>query len=582
MLLLLVLACAGPGKGEGADDSGTAGPTGPDADGDRSPDEEDCDPDDPTVYPGADEVCDGKDNDCDGQTDDGFPATVWHPDADGDGYGDGGISVISCLDQPGHVTDASDCDDGNATVYPGAAEICNDGVVQDCGASEAEARAECALAGDVTLGSDGLSLHGDEAGDRLGAALAAGSFLDAPTLAVGAPGRTSNGRGSGSVWLTTETTGEVDVAASATRVDGLATGVSFGAALANPGDVDGDGLDDLLVGSPEDDVAGNQAGAAWILRSPVSSGPASAVGWQLLGAAEGDRAGASVAGLGDVTGDGVADWAVGAWSADSNGPEAGAVYLYTRPIASGGSLGSADLVLSGASAYQYAGWSVAGAGDVDGDGLGELLVGTPKDVVGGADAGAAYLVATPASGSLGTHGVAWRGAAGELAGTAVAGSGDVNGDGYADLAVGAPSAAGGAGAVYLLAGPALSGGSLASAGTVLVGLSPGDAAGTSVAGLGDVDGDDRADLLVGGPGLDAVASEAGGAWLVVAPGAGTVYLSLAAATLAGPAADGLAGSAVATAGDLDEDGFPDLFVGGPGEAYGDVIGSAWVLAGAGP
>lgn len=582
MLVLLLLACAGPDKEGGDDTAATTGPVGPDADGDRSPDDEDCDPDDPTVYPGADEACDGKDNDCDGQTDDGFPATIWHPDEDGDSYGDAGTTVVSCLDQPGHVTDGSDCDDGNATVYPGAEEICNDGVVQDCDATEAEARAQCALAGDVTLGDEGLTLVGDEAGDRAGAALAGGSFLGAPTLAVGAPGRTSNGRGSGSVWLTTQTTGTVELAAGATRVDGLATGVSFGAALANPGDLDGDGVDELLVGSPDDDVAGNQAGAAWLLRGPVAAGPASKVGWQLVGAAGGDRAGCAVAGLGDVTGDGVADWAVGAWSADANGPEAGAVYLYTRPIASGGSLTAADLVLTGATSYQYAGWSVASAGDVDGDGLGELLVGTPKDVVGGADAGAAYLVGAVGSGSLGALGVAWRGAAGELAGSAVAGAGDVDGDGRDDLAVGAPGGAGGAGVVYLLAGPAATGGALSAAGTALVGVSPGDAAGSSVAGLGDVDGDDRADLLVGGPGLDAAVAGGGGAWLVVAPGAGTVFLSLAAATLAGPTADGLAGSAVSTAGDLDGDGFPDLFVGGPGEAYGDVVGAAWVLAGAGP
>ena len=98
-------------------------------------DSSDCDDGDPAIHPGATETCDGDDNDCDGLTDDDDPGVVgagsFYRDYDGDGYGDAGSSATACSAPSGYVTDATDCDDRDAAVYPGASETC-DGVDNDC------------------------------------------------------------------------------------------------------------------------------------------------------------------------------------------------------------------------------------------------------------------------------------------------------------------------------------------------------------------------------------------------------------------------------------------------------------------
>ena len=132
----------GSGGDEGAGDTGNTGDedTGPvDADGDGHAVDDDCDDTDASVHPGADERCNGIDDDCDGTVDeDPVDGSEAHVDADGDGYGDPEQTGSFCEDAEGWSADATDCDDTDPTVYPGAEERC-DGVDNDCDGAAEEA-----------------------------------------------------------------------------------------------------------------------------------------------------------------------------------------------------------------------------------------------------------------------------------------------------------------------------------------------------------------------------------------------------------------------------------------------------------
>ena len=299
------------------------------------------------------------------------------------------------------------------------------------------------------------------------------------------------------------------------------------------------------------------------------------------GVADGDRAGYSVAGAGDVDGDGLDDLLIGAYYADGTGVSAGAAYVVlaaglgaTQAV----SLADADCTLDGEAAYDYAGLSVAGVGDVDGDGLDDVLVGGYGNDVAGSAAGAAYLVsgASLVPGStlwLGDATHRLRGVATlDYAGSRVAGAGDVDGDGLDDLLVGAYYADGGgntSGAVYLVLGASLGASSevsLADADLVIDGEGEDDLLGQTLGAGGDVDGDGLDDLLVCAPGWERASGvNTGRAYLLLASGLTLPgVLSAADADLVLEGRSGThasRGCASAAVGDIDGDGLHDLVFG---------------------
>ena len=115
---------------------------------------EECNDADPEINPDANEVCDGADNDCDGTIDiDAIDASTWYPDADADGYTNTDEAVIACDEPIGYAAATEhDCDDADATAYPGADDIPDDGIDQDC------------QGGDATLGADSDTGGGKDGG----------------------------------------------------------------------------------------------------------------------------------------------------------------------------------------------------------------------------------------------------------------------------------------------------------------------------------------------------------------------------------------------------------------------------------
>lgn len=229
--------------------------------------------------------------------------------------------------------------------------------------------------------------------------------------------------------------------------------------MSGAGDANGDGLKDIVIGAPESDAgAGARLGSAFVvfgsssLPSAVDLAALGSRGIRINGVAPNALTGFSVAGVGDMNGDGVADVAVGAPYRTGDGQKGSAYVVYGSSTPSSlnlASLTSGGFRVDGAASNDLAGYSVAGAGDVNGDGRPDLAMGAPHAADAGAsDTGAAYVVfgrqGGPSSGvldlaNLGSSGIrAFGGASGDQSGYTVAGAGDVNGDGRADLLVGAP------------------------------------------------------------------------------------------------------------------------------------------------
>ncbi|MEM7704586.1 MAG: Ig-like domain-containing protein [Pseudomonadota bacterium] len=403
---------------------------------------------------------------------------------------------------------------------------------------------------------------------------------------------------------------------------GLNPDDEFGHTVGGAGDVNGDGLNDLLIGTEFANLSFVLFGreTPFSPRSFLSEITANE-GFRITGAGSGDAAGGAVSIAGDVNGDGFDDILIGAAFADPNGSiNAGASYIvfgtdagFPSNLDLGTLNGSNGFVMNGEAAGDFAGLAVSGAGDINADGFDDLLIGAQNaSPTNGTAAGITYVIFgfddfaidlislanVGRGGGTSSVGLTIDGLAPfDLLGIAVSDAGDINGDGFGDVLLGADPAGGsGPGTSYVVLGSdqqfpsSLDLSSLdGSNGFTINGVASEDGAGLSVSSAGDVNGDGLDDFLVGARRADPVGkTNAGITYLIYGTTAGyPATLDLASVdggngfAINGVAGADYAGRAVSGGGDINGDGLDDLFIGAP---YADSSGvnrngSSYVLFG---
>jgi hypothetical protein len=518
---LCLLVCAGCPEedvdDDVADDDAADDDSAPaDADGDGWFADDDCNDNDPAIHPDAEESCDGKDSNCDG-----FLAAD-ELDTDGDGW-------LLCEE---------DCDDEDAAVYPGAEEVC-DLVDNDCD-SETPAEQHC---NPRPLDTADAIFRGETNWDEAGFSVAFAGDVNADgfdDVLVGAPEDDMHNEGPGHSMLyygprfgevpfeeadvvfygasLTGYTGYAVSTAGDTNADGfddvlistdLGSSLFLGpvsagdhdssdgdaffdlmcSSFAAMGDTDGDGYDDVLVG------LGSTA-AAHLYLGPVGGHLDASMADAVFVSVNfnHDHAGRSVANAGDVDADGYVDYLIGAPHTNADESGAGAAHLVYGPVSGDFDLGNSDATVLGENLNGGLGYYVTGAGDVNGDGLDDILIGSDHLTQG-------FLFLGPVAGTCMASEADTLIGVGHAGIRASAPAGDLDGNGYDDILLATPTTGGGIQA-YLLYGPV-------GGGTVDLEVVPAQAfynwAGLfpmSVAGGGDVDGDSVMDVLIGADGND--------------------------------------------------------------------------------
>ena len=471
----------------------------------------DCNDQDASINPLAQEVCDEVDNDCDELIDDLDPSldqdtTVsFYLDEDGDGFGDPSNSVSGCALPEGARDNSDDCNDDNPDINPSVEEDCDDGIDNDCDYDIDGFDANCIANNPLQIT---LSLVGTQERSEAGYAVEAA------------------------------------------------------------GDVNYDLWDDMLIGAPGTSY---ETGEAYlIMSSPVlHSGSLYDATHVFRGAQTGSRAGNAVAGLGDTDNDSRGDILIAAEHTnlhDSGIPD-GAVHLFSglhivawKPRG----LDEATIIINGREGERL-GRSVSGVGDINGDGLNDYLVSAPGSSAHDTDNHGVYVFygGRDYSSSLDApHQIMVGRTSSER--HELTEVGDVNGDGVADILIGASTLRGDA---HLLWGGELPAGVITDD-EVDVSFVPerGNDKAFQVAGLGDMNRDQKMDIMIGAPFADNRGTDSGSAYIFLGsdiPNSGTLFLNDARYTFHGDSPHDRAGY-IHNAGDLNTDLENELLIGAPG------------------
>lgn len=384
--------------------------------------------------------------------------------------------------------------------------------------------------------------------------------------------------------------GEGTAALSSTWFYGEKKNDGAGHAIESAGDTNGDGVPDILIGAPYADTANTDSGAAYLILGPTTGQYSlKYADMKLSGAGQGDDlTGFSLAGGGDIDADGYDDFLVSAIGFQDMSDNKGLVYVVYGPISDQQNHDSLPDYLEGENAGDGAGIGLALIGDQNGDGTAELMIGASGSDEAGTGAGISYLIYGPISGPvpLDLVDIRFEGEnLGDYAGDAIANPGDVNGDGVGDILFGANGEDTGgtpnAGAAYIIYGPVSSGRNLSLADAKLIGERPEDYAGSTVMHLGDLNDDGFDDLFIGANRESTNGEDAGAVYIQFGPVTGTLDLSLADGKLLGDEAGDKAGISHAAVGDLTGDGITELIVGAPYHSGGTVVdaGAAYLVDG---